>query len=86
MKPSALRDPEQPRPDRPVIGTQLRQVTPGPDEGLLHDVVRARPVRTELLDITVQSLGIARVQLADDGIGVAAQPVLKSIRVSSHVY
>ena len=68
-------DPEQPGPDRPVIGAQLGQVAPRPDEGFLHDVIRARPVRAELLYVTVQSLGVVRVQLADDGIGVAAQPV-----------
>jgi len=80
------RDPEQPGPDGPVIGTQLGQVMPCPDEGFLHDVIRARPVRAELIDVAVQGLGVVRVQLADRGIGVAAQPVRDNICDSSHIY
>ena len=67
------RDPEQPGPDRAVIGAQLRQVTPGPDEGFLHDVIRARPVGTEPLDVDVQGPGVMGIELADRGIGVAGQ-------------
>ena len=80
------RDPEQPRPDRPVIGAQLGQVTPGPEEGFLHDVIRARRVGAELPDITLQGLGVEGVQPADDGIWVAAQPVSGNLRDSRHVY
>jgi hypothetical protein len=83
---SRLRDPEQPRLDRPVIGAQLGQVTPGPEEGFLHDVIRARPVRAELLDVTVQGLGVERVQLADRGIGIAGQLADGRLCVSSHIY
>jgi hypothetical protein len=61
-------------------------VPPRPDEGFLHDVVRACPVRAELLDVTVQGLGVLRVQLADRGIGVAAQPVSGSICANIHIY
>ena len=83
---SRLRDPEQPRPDRPVIGAQLGQVTPSPEEGFLHDVIRARRVGAELPDITLQGLGVEGVQPADDGIWVAAQPVSGNLRDSRHVY
>jgi hypothetical protein len=79
-------DPEQPWPDRPVIGAQLRQVAPCPDEGFLHDVFCARPVRAEPLDVTVQGFGMVRVQLADDGIGIAVRPASVSICNISHVY
>ena len=58
-------------PDRAVIRAQLGQVTPCPDEGLLHDVFRARRVRAVLFDVAAQGLGVERVQLADDGISVA---------------
>ena len=61
-------------------------MTPGPDEGFLHDVIRARPVRAELLDVAVQGLGVVRVQLADRGIGVAGQLAAGSLCVSSHIY
>ena len=44
--------------NRPVIGRQLRQVTPGSDERFLHDVIRARPVRAEPSDIAMQGLGV----------------------------
>ena len=80
------RDPEQPWPDRPVIGAQLGQVAPGPDEGFLHDVVCARPVRAEPLDVTVQGFGMVRVQLADDGIGVAGELASGRIYDGGHVY
>jgi hypothetical protein len=46
-------------------------VTPRPDQGFLDDVISARPVRAELLDVTVQGLGVLRVQLADRGIRIA---------------
>ena len=64
-----------PGPDGPVIGTQLGQVMPCPDEGFLHDVIRARPVRAELIDVAVQGLGVVRVQLAVRGIRVVAERV-----------
>jgi hypothetical protein len=80
------RDPEQPGPDCPVPGAQLGQVAPRPDEGFLHDVIRARLVRAEVLDIAVQGLGVVRVQLADRGIGVAGQLAAGSLRVSSRIY
>ena len=57
-----------------------------PDEGLLHDVIRTRPVRAELPDVIVQSLGVVRVQPSDRGIGVAARPVCGNICDSSHIY
>jgi len=57
--------------DWPVVAAQLRQVTPGPDECFLHDVIGARPVRAEPLDVAVQGPGVIRVQLAERGIGVA---------------
>jgi len=65
------RDPEQPGPDRPVVGAQLGQVTPCPDQDFLDDVICARPVRAEPLDVTMQGLAVLRVQLADRGIGIA---------------
>jgi hypothetical protein len=34
----------------------------------------------------MQGLGVVRVQLADRGIGVAAQPVWDNICDSSHIY
>jgi hypothetical protein len=40
-----------------------------PDEGFLHDVVRARAVGAEPLDVDVQGLRVAAIQLADRGIG-----------------
>src|SRR6185437_9889736 len=80
------RDPVQPGPDRAVISAQPGQVTPGTDEGLLHDVFRARRVRAELLDVAAQGPGIERVQLADDGIGVAVQAVSRDISDSEHIY
>jgi hypothetical protein len=46
-------------------------VTPGPDEGFLHDVIRAGPVRAEPLDVAVQGRGVVRIRLADRGVGVA---------------
>jgi hypothetical protein len=73
-------------PDGPVVGAHLGQVTPGPDEGFLDYVIRARPVRAELLDVTMQGLGVVRVQLADRGIGVAGQLAAGSLFVSSHIY
>src|SRR5690348_10867892 len=80
------RDPVQPGPDRAVIGAQLGQVTPGADEGLLHDVFRTRWVRAELLDVAAQGLGIERVQLADDRVGVAVQAVSRDISDRRHIY
>src|ERR1700759_2380123 len=79
-------DPEQPGPDWPLIGPQLGQVTPGPDEGLLHDVVGARPVRAESLDVTVQGPGVLGVQVAEGGIGVAGELIAGSLRDSWHTY
>ena len=76
----------EPGSDGPVIGAQLGQVMPCPDEGFLHDVIRARPVRAELIDVAVQGLGVVRVQLADRGIGVAGQVAAGSVCVSSHNY
>jgi hypothetical protein len=64
------RDPEQPWFDGPVVSVQLRQQTPGPDEGFLHDVIRGRAVRAEPLHIIMQSHGMASVELADRGVGV----------------
>jgi len=79
-------DAEQPGPDRPVVGGELRQVPPGPDQGLLHDVVGARPVGAEPLDITVQGLGVTGVQLAYRGVGVGGQLPAGSSRDSRHGY
>ena len=67
-------------PEGPVIGAEPRQVTPGPDEGFLHDVICARPVRAEALDVAVQGLGTKTVQPADPGVGVAEQLAPGSIR------
>jgi hypothetical protein len=61
-------------------------VTPGPDEGFLDDVIRDRRVGAELLDVTMQGLGVVRVQLADRGIGVAGQLAAGSFCVSRHIY
>jgi len=58
VRQQVARDPEQPWPDHPVIGSQLGQVTPGPDEGFLHDVIRAGPVRAEPLDVAVQGRSV----------------------------
>src|SRR5947208_2670226 len=77
---------DAPGPDGPVVGAQLGQVMPCPDEGFLYDVIRARPVRAELIDVAVQGLGVVRVQLADRGIRVVAERVWASICDSSHVY
>jgi len=48
--------------------------------------VRARPVGTEWLDVTMQDAGVVRVELADLGIGVAAQLLRGIICDSSHIY
>jgi hypothetical protein len=80
------RDPEQPWPDGPVIGAQLRQVTPGPDEGFLHDVISARPVWAKPLDVAMQGAGVMKVQLADRGISVAGWLAARNVRGSRHVY
>ena len=61
---------------------------PGPDERFLHDVIGARPVRTETFDVTVQGLGVVGVQLADRGIGIGigGQLAAGSSRDSRHAY
>jgi len=66
--------------DRPLVGGQLRQVPPGPDERFLHDVIGARQGRTEPFDVTVQGLGVMGVQLAYRGIGIAGQLATGSSR------
>jgi hypothetical protein len=80
------RDPEQPRPDWPVIGTQLRQVAPGADEGLLHDVLGARPVWAEPCDAAVQRVAVTSVELTGRFVGVAGQRTAGGITDSSHDY
>jgi hypothetical protein len=53
----------------------------GPDEGFLHDVLRGRAgpcrtaphIRAEPLHISVQSCGMASVELADRGVGVTRE-------------
>ena len=40
----------------------------------------------QLLDVSVQGLGMVRNPLPDSGIGVAAQPVRASLSVDSHIY
>ena len=80
------RDPKQPWPDGPVIGAQLRQVTPGPDERLLHDVIRGRAVGAEPHHITMQGHGMASVELADRRIGVTWELAGGLVRDSRHVY
>jgi hypothetical protein len=61
-------------------------VAPGPDEGFLHDVIRAGPVRAEPLDVAAQGRGVLCMQLADRGVGVAGQLAAGSIDVYSHIY
>jgi hypothetical protein len=45
-------------------------VTPGPDEGFLHDVIRTCRVWAKPLDVKVQRLRVAAIQLANRGVGV----------------
>ena len=63
--------PAPPGTDRSLIGGQLRQVTPGPDEGFLHDVIRADLVCGEPQDVTAQGQRVTRAQLAEHGVAVA---------------
>jgi len=42
--------------------------------------------RAELLDVTVEGFGVLRVQLADDGIGVAGELASRGIYDRGHVY
>jgi hypothetical protein len=80
--------PEQPRPDGEARRAQLRQVPPGPDERLLHDVVGAGPVRTEPLDVPAQGQGMKGVELADRGVGVgvAGRLAADCFREDKHIY
>jgi hypothetical protein len=61
-------------------------VTPGPDEGFLHDVIRRRAVGAEPLHIAMQSHGMASVELADRGVGVTWELAAGLVRDSRHVY
>jgi hypothetical protein len=61
-------------------------VTPGPDEGFLHDVIRGRAVRAEPLHMSVQSCGMASVELADRGVGVTRELAAGLICDSRHLY
>jgi hypothetical protein len=80
------RDPEQPRPDRPGVCGELRQVPPRANKGLLNDVIGADLVRAEPLDVAMQGLGVVGVELADRGVGVAGQVAVGGIGVRSHIY
>jgi hypothetical protein len=66
-------NPVQPRPDGEALRAQLRQVPPGPDERFLHDVLGAGPVRTEPFGVPAHGRGMAGVELADRGVGVAGR-------------
>ena len=81
-------DPEQPWADRPVVGDQLRQVTPGADEGFLDDVIRGRRVMAEALGVAAQGIGVMEVEISDRRIGVGArwQPAAGGTRCGGHVY
>jgi hypothetical protein len=79
------RDPQQPWPDRLVMAGSLRQVRPGPDDDLLHDVIGARPVGAEPLNVVGQGDGVTRVQLADGG-GLANRLPKRRLLNVMHIY
>jgi hypothetical protein len=54
-------------------------------KGLLNDVVDARLVRAEPPHVAMQSLSVARVELADRGVGVAKR-ITKGASVFADIY